>query len=125
MRLTLSLAVFAAAAALAGAAAAQDPATDGEYRADLIRIIEGAADSRCTPDLMAETVLSRCEEQIGQIGPALATLGPIDMITLSASEGEGAEKVETYDVTFGGGQTLAWTIGDKSEGKYASVGVSG
>ncbi|MBX9575074.1 MAG: hypothetical protein K2X07_05495 [Caulobacteraceae bacterium] len=125
MRLTLSFAAFAAAAALAGAASAQDPATDGEYRADLIKIIEVAADSRCDADLMGETVLSRCEEQVDQIGPALASLGSIEMITLQDSSGEGTTKVETYDVTFQSGQTLVWTIGDKVDGKYESVGVSG
>lgn len=125
MRLTLSLAAFAAAAALAGAASAQDPAIDGEYRADLIKIIEVAADSRCDAELMGDEVLARCEEQVNQIGPALASLGPIDMITLSSAEGEGADKVESYDVTFQSGQTLVWNIGDKRDGKYNSVSVSG
>lgn len=132
MRLSLMMATVVAGVALAGAANAQDPhagheaaPAEGQYSASLTRLITSAADSECPADLMAAELLSACNEQIGSIGPALQSLGPIrDMVFVSA-EGEGTERVETYEVFFESGPMLTWGIGGYTDGKFTVAFVSG
>jgi len=133
MRLSLMMATVVAGVALAGAANAQDahagheaqPAQDGQYSASLTRMITSAADSECPADLMAEGLLAACNEQIGEMGPALQSLGPISDMAFVSAEGEGAERVETYEVFYESGQMLTWGIGGYTDGKFSIAFVTG
>ena len=118
MRLPLALAALSAALLTAGAAAAQDPATAGEYRAPLTRMLTETTQGICPADVMANDLLAACESQISQMAPALQSLG--------GSEGEGADKVERYEVTYDAGPVLTWFIGHRGEdGKFSSAGTGG
>lgn len=126
MRLPLAVTALVASVLTAGAAFAQDPATDGQYRADLMTLITSVSGGTCPATLMGDEVLAKCEESIDQIGAALGGLGPVDMVTLSEATGEGADRVESYEVTFQSGDTLVWSLGKRGEdGRYAAVSVHG
>lgn len=132
MRLSLMMATLVAGVALAGAANAQDahaghgaqPA-QGQYSASLTRLITSAADGECPADLMAAELLSACNDQIGSIGPALQSLGPISDMAFVSAEGEGEARVETYEVFFESGQMLTWGIGGYTDGRFTIAFVSG
>lgn len=126
MRLPLALAALSAALLTAGAAAAQDPATAGEYRAPLTRMLTETTQGICPADVMANDLLAACESQISQMAPALQSLGGIVSMNLVGSEGEGADKVERYEVTYDAGPVLTWFIGHRGEdGKFSSAGTGG
>lgn len=133
MRLSLMMATVVAGVALAGAANAQDPhagheaapAQDGQYSASLTRMITATADGECPADLMAADLLAACNDQIGSIGPALQSLGPIRDMAFVSAEGEGTERVETYEVFFESGPMLTWGIGGYTDGKFTVAFVSG
>jgi hypothetical protein len=125
MRLPATLAALAAAAFMAGAAQAQDPATDGQYRAALVRVIADATDGVCPAEILNAELLAACEEQAPQMAPALASLGPVQSILFQGAEGEGDERVELYEVTFAGGQVLTWGIGGLVDGKYSTMFARG
>jgi hypothetical protein len=132
MRLSLMMATVVAGVALANAANAQDPhagheahAAEGQYRASLTRMITSTADGECPADLMAADLLSACNEQVDQIGPALQSLGPISDMAFVSAEGEGEARVETYEVFFESGQMLTWGIGGYTDGKFTVAFVSG
>ncbi|MBO9501418.1 hypothetical protein [Brevundimonas sp. A19_0] len=125
MRLKMMMATVVAGLALAGAAQAQDAATDGEYRASLGRMITSTADGECPADLMAADLLAACNDQVDQIGPALQSLGPVKDMSFVSAEGEGESRVETYDVFFESGQMLTWGIGGYVDGKFTIAFVSG
>lgn len=123
MRL-LALAAFTAAVLTAGTAAAQDPSKDGEYRAALTRMITETAQGTCPADVMADGLHQACEEQIGRMASMFQTLGDMTSMNLVAVEGEGAARVETYEVTYEAGQTLSWSIGGRqADGKFAQAGA--
>lgn len=132
MRLSLMMATVVAGVALAGAANAQDahagheaaPA-QGQYSASLSRMITATADGECPADLMAAELLTACNEQIGSIGPALQSLGPISDVAFVSAEGEGEARVETYEVFFESGQMLTWGIGGYTDGKFTVAFVTG
>lgn len=127
MRLALFALVspaLAAALLTAGAAAAQDPSTDGEYRAALTRMLVETTQGVCPADVMADGLLEACEGQITQMAPALQSLGGISSMVLVSAEGEGAAKVERYEVTYDAGPTLVWFIGDRgADGRFSSAGT--
>lgn len=126
MRFSLMMATLVAGLALAGGAQAQDAAAqDGMFSPDLQRIMTAAADSECLADLMHQDLLDVCNSQIGEMGPGLGSLGPATSVTFVKAEGEGAERVETYDVFYESGIMLTWVIGAYSEGKYSVIGVTG
>lgn len=133
MRLSLMMATVVAGMALAGAAHAQEAHAgheahapqEGQYSASLTRLITSAADGECPADLMAADLLSACNEQIASIGPALQSLGPIRDMAFVSAEGEGAARVETYEVFFESGQMLTWGIGGYTDGKFTVAFVSG
>ena len=132
MRLSLMMATVVAGVALAGAANAQDahagheaPPAQGQYSASLSRMITATADGECPADLMAAELLTACNEQIGSIGPALQSLGPISDVAFVSAEGEGEARVETYEVFFESGQMLTWGIGGYTDGKFTVAFVTG
>jgi hypothetical protein len=132
MRLSLMMATVVAGVALAGAANAQDPhagheaaPAQGQYSASLTRMITSTADGECPADLMAAELLSACNEQVDQIGPALQSLGPISDMAFVSAEGEGEARVETYEVFFESGQMLTWGIGGYVDGKFNVAFVGG
>jgi len=133
MRLSLMMATVVAGVALAGAANAQDPhagheaapAPEGQYSASLTRMITSTADGECPADLMAAELLTACNEQVAQIGPALQSLGPISDVAFVSAEGEGEARVETYEVFFESGQMLTWGIGGYTDGKFTVAFVTG
>ncbi len=121
----LALPVMAAAVLTAGAASAQDASTDGEYRAALTRMLVQTAQGECPADVMADGLLEACNSQIDQMAPALAQLGGIASMKLIAVEGEGADRIERYEVTYDAGPTLIWFIGTRgADGRFASAGTS-
>lgn len=120
----LALIAFAAAALTAGAASAQDPAKDGEYRVALTKMLTETAQGVCPTDVMADDLLQACESQIGQMGPALASLGDVTSMNLVEVNGEGAAKVEHYEVAYDAGPTLTWFIGGRgADGRFSSAGT--
>lgn len=124
MRLSLATAALAAALLTAGAAAAQNPATDGEYRAALTRMLTETTQGVCPADVMADGLLEACESQIAQMAPALQSLGGIVSMNFTGAEGEGAEKIERYEVTYDAGPTLTWFIGTRgADGRFSSAGT--
>ena len=125
MRFKLLMTALVATAALSGTAHAQDPAPGGEYSASLGRMIASMADGECPPDLMAADLLTACNDQIAQIGPALQSLGPVKDMNFVSAEGEGESRVETYDVFFESGQMLTWGIGGYVDGKFTIAYVGG
>jgi hypothetical protein len=125
MRLPTALAALAAAAFMAGAAHAQDPATDGQYRATLARVIVDAAQGVCPAEIMASELLAACEEQASQMAPAISSLGPVESMAFISAEGEGSERLELYEVTFASGQVLTFGIGGLVDGKFSTMFARG
>lgn len=124
MRLPLTLTAFTAALLTAGTAAAQDPSTDGEYRAALTRMLTETTQGVCPADVMADGLLEACEGQVAQMAPALQSLGGIVSMNFIGAEGEGAEKIELYEVTYDAGPTLTWFIGTRgADGRFSSAGT--
>lgn len=119
MRLPLSLAAFTAAAALAGAASAQETAAEGQYTAALQRMIAQAADGICAEDVMGSDLLEACNGNIVGMGAAISALGPVDTMTfLRAEETPEHGRIELYAVGFAGGERMTWGIGGLRDGKY-------
>ncbi len=125
MRFKMMMATVVAGMALAGAVQAQDAAADGQYSASLGRMIASTADGECPADLMGPDLLTACNDQIYEIGPALQSLGPVKEMNFVSAEGEGDSRVETYDVFFESGQMLTWGIGGYVDGKFTIAYVSG
>jgi hypothetical protein len=124
MRLHLALATLTAAVLTAGTAAAQDPATDGEYRVALTKMLTETTQGVCPADVMADDLLEACEGQVAQMAPALQSLGGIVSMNFIGAEGEGAGKIERYEVTYDAGPTLTWFIGDRgADGRFTSAGT--
>lgn len=124
MRLPIAFAALSAAILTAGAAAAQDPAKDGEYRAALTKMLTETAQGVCPADVMADGLLEACESQITQMAPALQSLGGIASMTLVDVQREGAAKIERYDVSYDAGPTLTWFIGERgADGRFSSAGT--
>lgn len=113
-----------AAAALAAPAFAQAPA--GEHGEALKTMITQAAAGTCAADLMAEQLLTACNQQIAQMAPGLQSLGAVESLTFVRTEQTPQGPVEMYAVKFAGGQTMTWFIGARqSDGKYAIAGTQG
>jgi hypothetical protein len=124
MRLPIAFAALTAAVLTAGAAAAQDPAKDGEYRAALTKMLTETAQGVCPADVMADDLLEACESQVAQMAPALQSLGGIASMTLVDVQGEGAAKIERYDVSYDAGPTLTWFIGNRgADGRFSAAGT--
>ena len=77
MRVTMLMTAMAATAMLAGAAQAQTgTAPEGaRYQAALERMITETAQGRCPADLMAEQLLTACNQQIAAMSTGLQSLG--------------------------------------------------
>ncbi|MBU1324436.1 MAG: hypothetical protein KJ676_04275 [Alphaproteobacteria bacterium] len=124
MRLPIALAALTAAVLTAGAASAQDPATDGEYRAALTKMLTETTQGVCPADVMADSLLEACEGQVAQMAPALQSLGGIVSMNFIGAEGEGADKIERYEITYDAGPTLTWFIGSRgADGRFSSAGT--
>lgn len=122
MRLGLMLAGLA----MAGLTATSVLAEEGVYTADLTRMVNDAAEGRCTAELMAENLLKACQEQIAALGPALKDLGAVQSITLAKSETPAVGRVETYVVAYAGGESLTWVIGARrDDGRFGALYVAG
>lgn len=122
MHIRSMLAGFAGAAVLAFPVMAQD---NGQYREPLTQIVTEAADGSCLAALMAQSLLDACNGQIQGMAPALAALGAIETMTFVSAQDAPGGRVETWRVTFSGGQTLTWVIGELQDGKFSTVGVTG
>ncbi len=123
MRLTLTLAAALAAGALALPAAAQtapaaDPAGEGRYEDALRRMITETAAGSCPADIMGAPLLAACQQQLPQMSAGLAGLGALESVTFVRAEDRADGRLETYAVTFAGGQTLNWGIGGETDGKF-------
>ena len=119
MRLTLTLAAALAAGGLALPAAAQTaPAGEGQYEAALRRMITETAAGSCPADVMSGPLLAACEQQLPQMSAGLSGLGPIQSIAFVRAEDRADGRLEIYEVTFAGGQTLNWGIGGEKDGKF-------
>lgn len=116
MRLKLFAIAAAAAGLTAFSASAQE--SDGQYSNDLQRMITETAAGTCPSDIMAEQLLTACQQQIAQMSAGLASLGAIQSITFTKAEDTPEGRVETYAVVFANGITLNWGIGHKKDGKY-------
>lgn len=119
MRLTL---IAAAASLIAFPAMAQEG--DGQYAADLQRMITETAAGACPADIMAEQLLTACQEQLPQMSAGLTSLGAVQSITFKKAEDTPEGRVESYTVVFANGTTLNWGIGHKKNGKYAAAYAS-
>lgn len=123
MRPSLLLAGLAAAA-LTAPAFAQAPA--GEYGDALKTMITQAAAGTCPADLMAEQLLTACNQQIAQMAPGLTSLGAVESVTfievLDTPEG----RMERWTVKFAGGHSMVWFIGARqADGKFNAAGTNG
>ena len=123
MRLNIIAAVAVAASLTAFSASAQE--AEGQYAADLQRMITETAAGTCPTDLMAEQLLTACQGQIAQMSAGLASLGAIQSVTFTKAEDTPQGRVETYAVVFANGTTLNWGIGHKADGKYSTAYAGG
>jgi hypothetical protein len=129
MRLKYTLVVASAAAAVgltSSAANAQDTAqgaaqNEGQYAADLRTMITQTASGVCPADIMAEQLLTACQQQLPQMSAGLSSLGGVQSITFAKADEMPEGRVETYKVVFANGVTLNWGIGHKKDGKYAAA----
>jgi hypothetical protein len=124
MRLIAALSALAAAGLLAGAAHAQDPSTDGRYRADLIKVMDGLAAGECPEDVMQGELLEACQTQFSSVTAALQMLGEPMSLDYVRTEGEGTEAVEVYQTGYAMGVTLTWGIGGVEDGRYTTLSVT-
>lgn len=121
---SVALAAFASAALLAGAAHAQDPATDGEYRGALVKVMDALAAGDCDADVMTGDLLAVCDTELAPVTSALQMLGsPTDVLFVRA-EGEGTERIEIYEVHYAVGQVLTWGLGGVEDGRFAQLSVN-
>lgn len=98
--------------------------SEGQYAADLQRIIAETAAGTCPADLMAEQLLAACRQQLPQMSAGLASLGAVQSVTFTGAEERPTGRVETYAVVFANGVTLTWGIGAKTDGKYDTAYAS-
>ncbi len=117
----LKLAAIAAVAASLTAVSAMALESEGQYTADLQRMITETATGTCPADIMAEQLLAACQQQITQMSAGLASLGAIQSITFTKADDTPGGRVETYAVVFANGVTLNWGIGHKKDGKYSAA----
>ncbi|HEV2081626.1 MAG TPA: hypothetical protein VGR32_04140 [Brevundimonas sp.] len=125
MRTPAAAVALAAALFGAGAAAAQDPATDGQFRVPLQSIITGLAEGTCDPAHLAPDFVPLCEEQLWEVGQALQMFGAITEMRLVDHEGEGDARREIYEVDFSSGRTVKAGIGGRVDGKFTSLSFDG
>lgn len=108
--------VFVAASIVAFAPPAL--AQQGSYADPLRKMLGQVAQGTCPSDIMGDSLLAACGEQIANMRAGLAAWGPITAMKFVRAEEQASGRVETYEVTFASGQTMAWTIGDLREGKF-------
>lgn len=125
MRAAFAALGLAAVLLTAGAAAAQDPTRDGEFRAPLAAVIVGLADGTCDPEHLAPDFLPLCEEQLWEVGQALQMFGSVTEMRLIDREGEGDARREIYEVDFSSGRTVKAGIGGRIDGKFTSLSFDG
>jgi hypothetical protein len=121
MRMRLMLAAMAVAGLTASTAMAGAMTDEGQYSQPLTQMLTQAAAGTCSPDLMAEGLLTACQAQIANMAPALKSLGAVQTVALTKSETTAGGVIETYLVTFAGGQTMTWIIGGIHDGKFNSL----
>lgn len=122
MRMRMMLAGVAAAGLIAFPAMA----LDGQYGAQLRQMLADAAGGTCAEALMAPGLLNTCQGQIGAISGGLQALGAIESMTFVSAEDTPAGRVETWSVTYAGGQTQTWFIGQQQpDGRFEAVGRGG
>lgn len=124
MRINRLAAALVVAASL-GAIPALAQQSEGEYAADLQRMIAETAAGTCPADIMAEQLLTVCQQQLPQMSAGLASLGAVQSVTFKSAEDGPTGLVETYDVVFANGVTLVWGIGAKADGKYSIAYAGG
>lgn len=117
--------VFLAGVAAAGLMAFPAMAEDGQYAPQLNRILTEAAQGTCLAALMQQPLLDACNGQIQAMAPGLSALGAVQTVTFVSAEDTPGGRVETYNVTFAGGRTMSWFIGQEQDGKFAVVGTGG
>lgn len=123
IRATLATAALVAALLTAGAAAAQDPSKDGEYRGSLVKVMDALAAGDCDADIMTGDLLAACDTDLAPVTSALQMLGaPTDVLFLRA-EGEGSERIELYEVHYSVGQILTWGLGGLEDGRFTQLSV--
>ena len=127
MRFGMMMTAVMAASLLAAAAQAQAsaPAGEGQYRAALERMITQTAAGTCPSDVMAADLLAACQTQVEQMSEGLKSLGAIVSMRLVSTQGEGADRLETWAVVFASGETLTWGIGGLVDGKFATAYARG
>lgn len=126
MRLSFALAGLVALIATGAHAQTSTPASaEGEYGADLTRMITATAGGTCPADLMGGQLLSACQAQIAGMQAGLASLGAVESVSLVQSQTVPDGKIETYRVRFAGGQEMNWAIGVKVGGKYEAAFTRG
>lgn len=123
MRFRMMMTAVAAVGLLATGAHAQTapqaaPQT-GQWRAALEKMVTEASAGVCASEVMAPDLLAACSAQIDGMADALGALGPVVSIRFVSAQGEGAERIETYAVQYGGGQTLNWSLGGYADGKFS------
>lgn len=116
---------FLAGVAAAGLMAFPAMAEDGQYGPQLTRILTEAAQGTCPVDLMQQPLLDACNAQIPTMAPGLTALGAVQSVTFVSAQDSPGGRVETYTVTFAGGRSMSWFIGQEQDGKFAVVGVGG
>lgn len=125
MRFRMMMTAVAAVGLLATGVHAQTAPETGQYRQALEKMITEAASGVCAEDVMAAELLAACQSQIDGMAEGLSSLGAITSIRFVSAQGEGAARVETYAVTFAGGATLNWGIGNMVDGKFATAYAGG
>jgi hypothetical protein len=103
MRLNVIAAVAAVAAVCLTALPAVAQEGEGQYAADLRRMISETAGGTCPTDLMAGGLLTACQQQLPQMSAGLSSLGAIQSVTFARAEDTPQGRVETYTVTFANG----------------------
>ncbi len=97
----------------------------GQYEADLRRMITETAGGVCPTDLMGGGLLTACQQQIPQMSAGLSSLGSVQSVTFTKAEDTPQGRLETYSVVFANGTTLTWVLGQKQDGKYETAYVGG
>lgn len=119
-------ALLAALAALAVSAPAFAQAPAGEYGDALKSLITQAAAGTCDSSLMAEGLLTACNQQIAQMAPGLTSLGAVESVAFVRTEETPQGRIEHYTVKFAGGRSMTWFIGlRQADGKFGAAGTNG
>lgn len=96
----------------------------GRFRELLIRALQSTASGKCPADIMGAMLLDACEQQMPEIGKAIAQKGSIKEAVLRGVQQTQSGPAEVYLVEFGRG-AMTWVVNTSTDGKLFVLWSSG